>query len=186
MKVKEKKIDDLNRGRSEERKLQHALNVPADICCGKKGITFLFKQGAIDDDNIEIHVDYDKLEPFFTQEFKQIQANNEGFKLFDEDIKPEPINSRSPEVKKAAPAAPKKEPVVKKNKKKSYGNGYNKRGYYNNGYKQGYRKGKGYYKNQGDSSAKPAQTTKKRYSGAKRRSGRYGYAGQRRSSHRRR
>ena len=185
LKVINKKIDDLNRGRSEDRKLQHALNVPADICCGKKGITFLFKQGAIDDDNIEVHVDYDKLEPFFTQEFKQIQANNEGFKLFDEDIKPEPINSRSPEVKKAAPAASPKEPVVKKKKKSYYNNGY-KRGYYNNRYKRGYRKGRGYYNQQGDSSVKPTQTTRKRYSGAKRRSGRYGYAGQRRSSHRRR
>ena len=186
LKIINKKIDDLNRGRSEERKLQHALNVPADICCGKKGITFLFKQGAIADGNIEVHVDYDKLEPFFTQEFKQIQANNEGFKLFDDDIKPEPINSHTPQAKKPAPVAPKKEPVVKKNKRKSYNNGY-KRGYYNNGYKKSYKKGRGYYKNQGDSSSvKPAQTTKRKYSGAKRRSGRYGYAGQRRSSHRRR
>ena len=194
LKVINKKIDDLNRGRGDDRKLQHAMNVPADICCGKKGITFLFKPGSIYDGNIEIQVDYDKLEPFFTPEFKQMQANNEGFKIFDDDIKPEPINSRSQEVKKPAPAVAKQAPVVKKHKKKSY---------YNNGYKQGYKQGyrnyrkQGYKKKgynnqnqqgsdqQGDNSVTPAQTKKKRYSGAKRKSGRYGYAGQRRSKHRR-
>ena len=192
LKIINKKIDDLNRGRSEERKLQHALNVPADICCGKKGITFLFKHGSISDGNIEVQVDYDKLEPFFTQEFKQIQASNEGYKVFDDDIKPEPIHSRSQEVKKAVPAATKHEPVAKKKKKSYYNNGYNQghKNTYKQGYKQGYRKGyyrkRGYHYNQGDSTVKPKQTTKRRYSGAKRRSGRYGYAGQRRSSHRRR
>ena len=187
LKIINKKIDDLNRGRSEERRLQHALNVPAEICCGKKGITFLFKHGSISDSNIEIQVDYDKLEPFLTQEFKKLQANNEGFKIFDDDIKPEPINSRSYEVKKATPAPVKQEPVVKKKKKRSYYNKYNNgyRNSYKHGYKRGYRK-KGYYNQQGDSTVKPTQTTKRRYSGAKRRSGRYGYAGQRRSSHRRR
>ena len=190
LKIINKKIDDLNRGRSEERKLQHALNVPADICCGKKGITFLFKHGSISDGNIEIQVDYDKLEPFLTQEFQQMQANNEGFKIFDDEIKPEPINSHSQEVTKAAPVATKQKPVAKK-KKKSYYNNYNrgyKNGYkntYKNGYRNGYRK-KGYYNQQGDSTVKPTQTTKRRYSGAKRKSGRYGYAGQRRSTHRRR
>lgn len=165
LKVINKKIDDLNKGRGDN-KLQHALNVPAEVCCGKKGIMFLYKQGTIASSPIEIMIDYDKLEPFLTQDFKQLLDNNEGYSMYSDKIKPEPINPSQKSTTTATQAAPAK----KKTHQSSYSSGkYNN---YNN-YK--YRK-----------YSKPKRTSRRRYSGATSKSGHHGYAGQRRWKHRRR
>ena len=103
LKTINKKIDDLNKGRSDDRKLQHALNVPAEICCGRKGILFQYRHGTISDGPIEVLIEYDQMEPFFTEEFKQLLVQNEDYKVFDENIKPEPVNKAT---------APKASPVV--------------------------------------------------------------------------
>ena len=66
LKTINKKIDELNRGRGEDRQLQHALNVPAEICCRKNGILFQFKQGTISSSPIDIMIDYDKVKDFLT------------------------------------------------------------------------------------------------------------------------
>ena len=160
LKVINDKIDDLNRGRGDKGQLQHALNVPAEICCGKKGVLFQYKQGTIADKPIEVMIDYDKVEPFFTGEFKQLMDNNSDFKVYDDDIQPEPINA----VNK-----PKAEPVVKK--KKSYDSGSSK---------------KYYHKSKKYRSVKPRHTRKRHYNGAKRKSGYRGYSGKRHWSRRRR
>mgnify|MGYP006873041516 CR=1 FL=1 len=157
-----KKIDELNKSRGDN-KLQHALNVPAEICCGKKGISFQFKYGTISSSPIEIVLDYDKMEPFLTKDFQQLLKSNEGYSLYNKDIKPEPVN----DTPKPAAVVPAK----KSKSSPSYNNGYGKK--YNNGYKS-----KRY--------SKPKRTRRRHYSGATRKSGRYGYAGQRRWKHRRR
>ena len=126
LKVINKKIDEMNRRRGDDNQLQHALNVPNEICCNKNGIMFDFKLGSIYNQPIDITIGYDQLEPFFTEEFKQLQHHNKGYKMFDNNLKPEPIN------------------------------------------------------------AKPKRTSRKKYSGAKRRSGYHGYSGRRHWSHRRR
>lgn len=165
LKVINNKIDELNKKRGEDHRFQHALNVPADICCSKKGVLFLFKQGSISNEPIEIMIDYDKLSPFFTNDFKQLQDNNEGYWLYKNKIKPEPINPQ-PEVKK--------QPVATTPK---------------NTYKRSYTKKKksSYYKRPAyKPTFKPKRTNRKRYNGARHRSGYYGYAGKRHSSHRRR
>ena len=54
LKVINKKIDQLNKGRGESNQLQHALNVPAEVRCGKNGIVFLYKHGSIANDPIDI------------------------------------------------------------------------------------------------------------------------------------
>ena len=160
LKVINDKIDDLNKRRGDDRRLQHALNVPADICCSKKGVLFMFKQGSIDDEPIEILIDYDKAEPFFTNEFKQLQANNGGYWLYKETLKPEPINNQ--------PAVT-KQPAVTQHK-----NSYTK-------------KRKSYYKRPAYKPRfKPKRTNRRRYSGARHRSGYYGYAAKRHSRHRQR
>lgn len=110
LKVINKKIDSLNKGRGDSNQLQHALNVPAEICCGKKGVIFQYKQGSISSSPIDILIDYDDLEPFFTEEFKQLLSNNEGYKVFSDDIKPEPVNSSTP---KPAPTVQAKKPAPK-------------------------------------------------------------------------
>lgn len=163
LKVINKKIDDLNKSRGDN-KLQHALNVPAEVCCSKKGIGFLYKPGTIASTPIEIMIDYDKMESFLTQDFKRLLDNNEGYSLYGDGIKPEPIN---PTQKNPATDAAKAEPAKKKSYQSSYSSGK-----YNN-YK--YRK-----------YSKPKRTSRKRYSGATSKSARYGYAGQRRWKHRRR
>ena len=182
LKVINKKIDDLNKGRGESRQLQHALNVPAEICCGKKGIVFHYKQGSISDDAISVTVDYDNLEPFMTEDFKQLMANNDNYKLFDDKIKPEPINPIQKESKPAAVAAPVKQKSTYKQPKKEY---KQKSAYkYNNGYKKkdsqskdGYQIKYKYHKKK--RSSRQEQTNRRHYNGAKRKSGRYGYAGRR-------
>ena len=162
LKALNKKIDELNKSRGDN-KLQHALNVPAEICCGKKGISFQFKYGTISSSPIEIVLDYDKMEPFLTKDFQQLLKSNEGYSLYNKDIKPEPVN----DTPKPAAVTPAK----KSKSSPSYNNGYGKK--YNNGYKS-----KRY--------SKPKRTRRRHYSGATRKSGRYGYAGQRRWKHRRR
>ena len=86
------KIDDLNKGRGEDKRLQHALNVPAEVCCTSKGIKFEYRHGTISDKPTEILIDYEKLEPFLTEEFKQMLRNNEGYEVYNDAVKPEPVN----------------------------------------------------------------------------------------------
>lgn len=160
LKLINKKIDDLNNGRSSN-KLQHALNVPAEICCSDKGIMFHFRHGSISNEATRVLIDYDKLEPYFTEEFKQLLELNDDYSLYDEKIKPEPINAtqHSHEVKKVEP---KKSTVVSNTAGKQ-------QRHYNN--KQQF---------------KPKRTKKRYYNGAKRKSGHYGYAGKRHWNRRRR
>lgn len=174
LKVINKKIDALNKSRGDRNPLQHALNVPAELCCGKKGVLFHYKQGSITDGPVTIQIDYDDLEPFFTEDFKQLLKNNDDIKVFDDDIKPEPINPTHQAAKPAVTTAPAK----KKSTFKSGGN-YNQPKKYNNKYK--YKK-KRYYSGKKSYSSYPKQEQTKltRYSGAKRKSGRYGYSGKRR------
>ena len=148
LKVINKKIDDLNKGRGDGRQLQHALNVPAEICCSKKGVLFMFKHGTISSDPIEVLVDYDKLEDFFTEDFKQLVKHNDGYYMYPDDVKPEPINTKS------ATSTPKPSTTVKQAKSQTTG-----------------------------TYVKPTQTKKKRYNGARHKSGRRGHAVRRQRSH---
>ena len=187
LKLLNRKIDELNKGRSDENRLQHALNVPAEIRCNKSGILFLFKHGAIQNSPIEILLDYEQMKPFLTKDFEQLVENNGKYRLYKDKIDAEPINAT------AAVSKPKPAPVssaidnsstykksYKKSYKRSYRNGYRKS--YKNNYRKGY--GNGYNSGSGNSSNQsgvtmPAQTSPKQYSGAKRKSGRYGHAGRR-------
>ena len=173
LKALNKKIDELNKGRNDN-KLQHALNVPAEICCSKNGINFQFKHGTISSSTIDIHLDYDKMEQFLTKDFQSLLESNEGYSLYKEDIKPEPINQ-------APKAEPKPSTVTPAKKKTKPYNNYGSGKYYKN-YK--YKKSRKKYYNQ--ENATQEQTNQKQYSGAKRKSGRYGSSGQRRWKHRRR
>ena len=157
------KIDDLNKGRGEDKRLQHALNVPAEVCCSKMGILFDYKHGTISSQPIEILIDYDKLEPFMTEDFKQLVKSNEGYTVFDDDIKPEAINL-APKATALSAVPKSSSQTVKKSEYKSKKSGYYKKPYY----------------------TKPTRTNRKRYNGAKRRSGHYGYAGRQRSIRHRR
>lgn len=167
LKTINKKIDELNKSRRESNTLQHALNVPAEFCCGKKGVLFHYKQGSISDQPMSILIDYDKMEPFFTEDFKHLLKNNENFKVFDDDIKPEPINP----VHQVAKPVVTKAPATKKNFYNS-GSEHKQSKKYNSKYK--YKKKRNYYssKKSYSSYSKQGQTKRKRYSGARRRSGR--------------
>ena len=177
LKVINKKIDHLNKGRGESNQLQHALNVPAEVRCGKNGIVFLYKHGSIANDPIDIQIDYDQLKPFLTSDFEQMLENNEGYWLYkNENMKPEPLNAVTVSTPKPKVPAADVKPRSYKGYKKSY-----------KGYKKNYR---GYKKQNGgdandESLVKPKRTSSKKYSGAKRRSGYRGYSGKRRSSRRR-
>jgi len=151
LKVINKKIDELNKSRGENSQIQHALNVPAEVCCGKKGVLFQFKHGTIASEPMEILVDYEKLEPFFTESFAQLVSYNDGYHMYPKDIKPEPLNPTASTTKKA-------ETTVKKNK---YSSGKSK-------------------------VVKPTRTKKRRYNGAKRRSGHRIHAVRHQRSHRQR
>lgn len=166
LKVINKKIDELNKSRGDN-KLQHALNVPAEVCCSKNGIIFLYKHGTISSSPIEIMIDYDKLEPFLTHDFKQLVNNNEGYSMFKDKIKPEPIN---PAQKSTTTTATQVAPAKKKSYQSSHSSGK-----YNNNYNYKYRK-----------YTKPKRTSRKRYNEAASKSGHHGYAGQRHWKHRRR
>ena len=157
LKLINKKIDDLNRGRGDYNRLQHALNVPSEICCGKKGILFQYKQGTLSSSSTEIMIDYDKLDIFFTAEFKQLVDNNEGYHVYNESIKPEAINPVTAAPKKASTPAVKSTTVKKK------------KNYY---YKKPYSSKRGY-------------RSRRKYNGGGRKSGYHGYSGKRHSSRRR-
>jgi len=172
LKTINKKIDDINKGRGDSNQLQHALNVPAEVCCSKKGILFQYKQGSISNNAVEVMIDYDKLEDFMTEDFKQLLANNDDYKVFDEKLKPEPINPTQKSARTDATPAKPKNAFNSDNQKKEYKQ--KKRYYY----------GSKYYKKKRYS--KPARTKRRHYNGAKHRSGRYGHAGRRSWSHRRR
>lgn len=204
LKLINKKIDILNRGRSDSNRLQHALNVPAELCCGKKGVLFQFRQGSISSAPIEVEVDYDDLKPYLTAGFAQLLDNNSDYQVFKEKINPEPINVS----RQVTPSATVNVPVseqMKSTASQAYSNGYNHKKSRHNGYsrKRGnyYRNGNSYRKdrNSGNSgydngsssgyrhqSAKQGYRSQKRYSGATRKAGRYGHAEKRRWSHRRR
>lgn len=178
LKLINKKIDELNKSRGESNQLQHALNVPAEVCCSKKGILFQYKQGSISDNAIEVMIDYDDLEPYLTEDFKQLMNGNDNYKLFDDKIKPEPIN--------ATQAAPKPaETTVKKTSTYQPKSGYEKKKYNSKSNKYQYKR-QYKYRHKKKRYSKQAQTSLKSYSGAKRKSGRYGRSGRRSWSHRRR
>lgn len=166
LKTLNKKIDELNKSRGEG-KLQHALNVPAELRCGKKGISFQFKHGTISSKPVDITIDYDKMEQFLTKDFLQLLKSNDGYKTFDDGIEPEPLNvTAKADATTVAPTA------SKKKKSHHYGYGSSSK---SNRYKK-YKRSRKYYNQQ---YVKPKQTTQKRYSAATRKSGRYGYAGRR-------
>ena len=156
LKLINKKIDELNKSRGESNQLQHALNVPAEVCCSKKGLMFQFKHGSISSSPIEILLDYDKVKEFMTKDFELLVDNNEGYWLYKENPKPEDINPRTaaPAVTPVVnhPAATKKTVTPKQAKK----------------------------------TVRPKRTKKTRYNGAKRRSGHYGRAARHHWSRRRR
>ena len=183
LKLINRKIDDLNKGRGDDNRLQHALNVPAEIRCTKGGVLFLFKHGAIHSSSIEILLDYETMKPFFTKDFERLVENNGKYKLYKDVPKAEPVNptARVAEAK-ASPTVStsgQNAAVDKSYHKKSY----HKKGYYKKSYRRGYRKSyrRGYRNNGGSSyyqsGIKQGQTSRKHYSGAGRRSGHHGYAG---------
>jgi len=158
LKLINKKIDSLNKGRSEGNQLQHALNVPAEVRCGKNGIVFQYKSGSISSGAIDVLVEYDKLEPFMTKDFKQLQENNEGYWIYkNENVKPEPLNASQASSTRAAQA-----PVVK-HKSKHYGT---------------YKKKPSYFKSK--------RTKRRRYSGARHKFGHHGHVARRHWSRRQR
>lgn len=205
LKLINKKIDNLNHGRGDSNHLQHALNVPAEVCCGKSGILFQFRQGSISSGPVEVQVDYADLKPYLTSGFVQLLENNDDYQVFKDKIKPEavnPVRQQSTAVSLSAPV-----PEKKKSSTANYNsNGYHKKSKYkyNKGYYKKnsyYRKGKGYYRNDSTGgkrsystsansyqqrSSKQGYKSQKRYSGAKRKPGRYGYSGKRHWSRRRR
>lgn len=166
VKIINDKIDELNKSRADGNKLQHALNVPSEICCSKKGVIFQYKQGSIASTPVEVMVDYDKLEKFFTADFLQLVKSNDEYKVFDDNPKPEPINASAAPKPKPAPA-----PVTEVKQKQSTSS-------------SGYGKGSKYYKK--PKYVKPGYKKQKRYNGAKRRSGYPGNSGKRHSYHHRR
>ena len=174
LKVINKKIDEMNKGRGDSNQLQHALNVPAEVCCSKKGVLFQYKQGSISNDAIAVMVNYDDVEPFMTEDFKELLRNNDDYKLFDEKLKPEPINPTQKTSK------PDETSVKKSNNTYKPKKSYKQKGEYKQSseYKQKDKSyGNKYYKKKRYS--KPKRTKRRHYNGAKRKSGRYGYAGRR-------
>ncbi len=147
------KIDDLNKNRADGNKLQHAINVPSEVCCSKDGIIFQYKQGSLASTPVEVKIGYDKLENFLTADFLQLVQNNDDYKLFNDGIKAEPINATV-----GQPSATRATSVT--DKKSHYGkskSSYRKRGY-----------------------VKPRYKSRRRYSGARHRSGYHSRAARRR------
>ena len=180
LKVINKKIDEMNKGRGDSNQLQHALNVPAEVCCSKKGVLFQYKQGSISNDAIAVMVNYDDVEPFMTEDFKELLRNNDDYKLFDEKLKPEPINPTQKTSKPDETSVKKDNNTYKSKKSYKQKGEYKQKSEYkqNSEYKQKDKSyGKKYYKKKRYS--KPTRTKRRHYNGAKRKSGRYGYAGRR-------
>jgi hypothetical protein len=187
LKVINKKIDEMNKGRGDSNQLQHALNVPAEVCCSKKGVLFQYKQGSISNDAIAVMVNYDDVEPFMTEDFKELLRNNDDYKLFDEKLKPEPINPTQKTSKPDETSVKKDNNTYKSKKSYKQKSDYRQKDAYkqNSEYKQKDKSyGKKYYKKKRYS--KPTRTKRRHYNGAKRKSGRYGYAGRRHWSRRQR
>ena len=187
LKVINKKIDEMNKGRGDSNQLQHALNVPAEVCCSKKGVLFQYKQGSISNDAIAVMVNYDDVEPFMTEDFKELLRNNDDYKLFDEKLKPEPINPTQKTSKLDETSVKKDNNTYKPKKSYKQKGEYKQKSEYkqNSEYKQKDKSyGKKYYKKKRYS--KPTRTKRRHYNGAKRKSGRYGYAGRRHWSRRQR
>jgi hypothetical protein len=140
LKTINKKIDELNRGRGEDRQLQHALNVPAEICCRKNGILFQFKQGTISSSPIDIMIDYDKVKDFLTKDFELLVDNNDSYWVYKQKPEAEPINpSRvtKPAVQNSLakpvvtkPVTNKHEVTPKQTKKTRYNGAKRKSGHY--------------------------------------------------------
>ncbi len=140
LKTINKKIDELNRGRGEDRQLQHALNVPAEICCRKNGILFQFKQGTISSSPIDIMIDYDKVKDFLTKDFELLVDNNDSYWVYKQKPEAEPINpSRviKPAVQNTLakpvvtkPVTNKHEVTPKQTKKTRYNGAKRKSGHY--------------------------------------------------------
>ena len=194
LKLINKKIDNLNRGRGDSNRLQHALNVPAEVCCGSKGILFQFRQGSISTGPIEVQIDYDDVKPFLTDGFAQLLANNEGYHTYKDRPRPEPVNASGPKV----PSTRGTTGVTEKEKSaaasKTYGSGYHKKSNYNRYYQKKnryYNNGRGYHRKDSRSSygnsgygyrqqsAKKGYRNRKQYSGATRKAGHYGRSGKR-------
>ena len=177
----------MNKGRGDSNQLQHALNVPAEVCCSKKGVLFQYKQGSISNDAIAVMVNYDDVEPFMTEDFKELLRNNDDYKLFDEKLKPEPINPTQKTSKLDETSVKKDNNTYKPKKSYKQKSDYRQKDAYNQNseYKQKDKNyGKKYYKKKRYS--KPTRTKRRHYNGAKRKSGRYGYAGRRHWSRRQR
>lgn len=140
LKTINKKIDELNRGRGEDKQLQHALNVPAEICCRKNGILFQFKQGTISSSPIDIMIDYDKVKDFLTKDFELLVDNNDSYWVYKQKPEAEPINpSRvtKPAVQNTLakpvvtkPVTNKHEVTPKRTKKTRYNGAKRKSGHY--------------------------------------------------------
>lgn len=140
LKTINKKIDELNRGRGEDKQLQHALNVPAEICCRKNGILFQFKQGTISSSPIDIMIDYDKVKDFLTKDFELLVDNNDSYWVYKQKPEAEPINpSRvtKPAVQNTLakpvvtkPVTNKHEVTPKQTKKTRYNGAKRKSGHY--------------------------------------------------------
>lgn len=154
------KIDDLNKNRADGNKLQHAINVPSEVCCSKDGIIFQYKQGSLASTPVEVKIGYDKLENFLTADFLQLVQNNDDYKLFNDGIKAEPINATV-----GQPSATRATSVT--DKKSHYGKS-----------KSSYRKSKSSYRKRGY--VKPRYKSRRRYSGARHRSGYHSRAARRR------
>ena len=202
LKLINKKIDNLNRGRSDSNHLQHALNVPAELCCGKDGIVFLFRQGSIANTPIEVKIGYDDLKPCLASGFEQLLDNNDAYHVYNENIKPEPVNAtqRTSSTSNAMTSS-QSDKAVATSSSKSYSGSYKKKSSGNYKKSRYYRKGNGYYRKSGGNgynnsgnaggsgqqqSLKQGYKSSKRYSGAKRKAGRHGQFGKRRWNHRRR
>ena len=155
------KIDDLNKNRADGNKLQHAINVPSEGCCSKDGIIFQYKQGSLASTPVEVKIGYDKLENFLTADFLQLVQNNDDYKLFNDGIKAEPINATV-----GQPSATRATSVT--DKKSHYGKSKSSH----------YRKSKSSYRKRGY--VKPRYKSRRRYSGARHRSGYHSRAARRR------
>ena len=192
LKLINKKIDNMNRSRGDSNHLQHALNVPAELCCGKSGILFQFKHGSISTGPIQVMIDYDDLEPYLNDGFKQLLKNNDAYHVFNDNIKPEPVNlqQHSQSVTTNNTVNDKRNSSISTSQHKRYRNKYrynryhnSKRSYYRNSRSRYHSKdsnsGKSNLYNAAASNLKQGYKSRKHYTGAKRRAARHGYSGRR-------
>jgi len=78
------KIDYLNGKRAQDNQLQHAINVPSQMCCAREGILFEFPVGTLSKGSpIQVLLDYDKLQSFLTDNFKRIKQSDGGYHNYD-------------------------------------------------------------------------------------------------------